>query len=361
MLYTSDVMQTDLKELAETEYIPWEKLRKSTVRVTGAGGMLAYYAVCILMYLNEKNDADIHVIALVRSREKAQEKFAGFLQDARFTLLCQDVCDEIQAAGSVDYIIHAAGAASPHFIKKDPLGIIRANTEGTLRVMELARQKRVKSVLYTSTREVYGKVEGKEWIGEGDMGILDPLDARSCYPESKRMAEQILRSCHEMFATPFQVVRIAHSYGPGMGIENDGRVMSDFVSDAVHGRNIVLKSSGMAKRAFCYVTDAVAAMFLAMLAEEQNQAYNVANESEAYPIREVAQILTELMPGRGLCLEYEQGADQSGYCQYERVGLDTAKLRRMGWRPQVALREGLGRTLRSFGCEGDEEAERCIT
>lgn len=357
MLYDSEVMQKDLKELTERKYIPWEKLSKRTVLITGAGGMLAYYVLCALMYLNEKKGADIHVIALVRSREKAQEKFAGFLQDVHFTLLCQDVCDVIRVEGSLDYIVHAAGAASPRFIKSDPVGIIRVNTEGTRQVMELARQKSVKSVLYTSTREVYGKVEGKELIGEQDMGMLDPLDARSCYPESKRMAEQILRSYNEMFRIPFQIVRIAHSYGPGMSIDNDGRVMSDFMSDAVQGRNIVLKSNGLAERAFCYVTDAVAAMFLVMLAGEQNQAYNVANESEAYPIRDFARMLAGLLPEKGLGLEYDTGADQSGYCRYKRIGLDTTKIRTLGWRPEVPLEEGLRRTLRSFGCE---EISRCI-
>ena len=165
------------------------------------------------------------------------------------------------------------------------------------------------------------------------------------------MAEQILRSYYEMFRIPFQAVRIAHSYGPGMTIDNDGRVMSDFMSDVVHGRNIVLKSNGLAERAFCYVADAVAAMFLVMLAGERNQAYNVANETEAYPIREVAKMLVGFFPERGLRLEFEEGADQSGYCLYKRVGLDTTRLEGLGWKPEVSLEEGLRRTLRSFGCE----------
>lgn len=351
MLYSSSIMQSDLQELTGRENIPFEKLEDKTVFITGAGGMLAYYTLGALMYLNKKRNLNIHVIALARNSEKVKKQFDGFLSDPNFSLLLQDVNDNIWVEGAVDYIVHAAGASSPYAIKHDPVGIIRANTEGTRQVLELAKHKKVHSLLYTSTREVYGEVRGKEWIKEYDMGLLDPLDARSCYPESKRMAEQLLRSYNEMYQIPFQVVRIAHAYGPGMGIEKDGRVMSDFIADVVHGRDILMKSNGLSERAFCYVTDAVAAIFLIMLGDKQNQAYNVANETETYMIRDVAQILANMVPEKNLRLIFANDSDQSGYCRYKRVGLDTTKLRKLGWEPKISLKEGLERTLGSFDME----------
>lgn len=351
MLYSSSTMQGDLQELTGRENIPFEKLEGRTVFITGAGGMLAYYILSTLMYLNKKRDLNIHVIALARNSEKAKKQFEGFLPDPNFSLLLQDVSDSIRIEGPVDYIVHAAGASSPYAIKHDPVGIIRANTEGTRQVLELARHKKVHSLLYTSTREVYGEIKGKEWIKECDMGVLDPLDARSCYPESKRMAEQLLRSYYEMYRIPFQVVRIAHAYGPGMCIENDGRVMSDFIADVVHGRDILMKSDGLSERAFCYVTDAVAAMFLVMLNNVQGQAYNVANETETYTIRDVAQMLVGMAPKKDLKLVFTNDSEQSGYCQYKRIGLDTSKLRVLGWKPTVPLKEGLKRTLNCFNKE----------
>lgn len=347
-LYDKAVVREDMEDLASREYIPYEKLQGKTVLVTGATGMLAYYFTMTLMHLNLTRGYNIRVVALVRNVEKAKAKFAGFISDDRFELMAQDVCEPISYEGNIDYIFHAAGACSPYFIKNDPTGIIAANTRGTVNVLELAREKKVTNVIYPSTREIYGKVEGVEFIKETDMGVFDPLDARSCYPESKRIAETILKSYLVQYGVPFTVLRIAHSYGPGMIIESDGRVMSDFISDAVHSRNIVLKSEGLALRAFCYVTDAVAAILLAMLNGAKGEAYNLANETEPTPIRDVAGMLAELFPERNIKVIFEISGDNSGYCNYARVGLDTAKLEALGWTPEVKLRDGLRKTVVSF-------------
>ena len=347
-LYAKDVVRKDMQELTSLPYIPFEKLKGKAVLVTGATGMLAYYFTMALMHLNLTRDFGIKVIALVRNKEKAEAKFEGFLQNEYFEILAQDVCDEINYEGDVDYIFHAAGACSPYFIKNNPTGIIAANTQGTVNVLELAKKKNVTNIIYPSTREIYGKVEGVEFIKETDMGVFDPMEARSCYPESKRIAETILRSYQVQFSVPFTVLRIAHSYGPGMIIDSDGRVMSDFISDAVNSRNIILKSDGMALRAFCYVTDAVGAIFLALLCGKNGEAYNLANETEPTPIRDVAQMLCDLFPERNMKVIFEIAENSGAYCNYARVGLDTAKLEALGWKPQVKLIDGLKRTVVSF-------------
>lgn len=347
-IYEKEIVRQDIEELVSRDYIPYEKLRDKTVLVTGATGMLAYYFTLTLMHLNLTKNYNIKVLALVRNLKKAEAKFAGFLGDERFEIIAQDVCSPIEYEGDVHYIFHAAGAASPYFIKNDPTGIISANTTGTVNILELAKKKNVINILYPSTREIYGKVEGVEFIKETDMGVFDPLEARSCYPESKRIAETILRSYNVQFGVPFTVLRIAHSYGPGMIIDNDGRVMSDFINDAVNCRNIVLKSEGLALRAFCYVTDAVAAIFVTMLKGGCCEAYNLANETEPTPIRDVAQMLADLFPERNINVIFEIAKDTGAYCNYARVGLDTTKLESLGWKPQVKLREGLRRTVLSF-------------
>jgi len=347
-LYSKDVVLKDMEELTSRADVPFEKLRDKTVLITGATGMLAYYFTLAIMHLNLTRDYKTKVIALVRNKAKAEEKFRGFLENPYFEIMAQDVCDPIDYEGDIHYIFHAAGACSPYFIKHNPTGIIAANTQGTVNVLELARKKNVINIIYPSTREIYGKVEGVEFIKETDMGVFDPLDARSCYPESKRIAETILKSYLVQYGVPFTVLRIAHSYGPGMIIDSDGRVMSDFISDAVNKRNIILKSEGLALRAFCYVTDAVAAIFLAMLEGECGGVYNLANETEPTPIRDVAQMLCDLFPERGIKVIFELSGDKGAYCNYARVGLDTAKLEALGWKPQVKLIDGLKRTVVSF-------------
>ena len=348
MKYINPIVKEDMKSLMEYG-LPLEKLKNKNVLVTGANGMLATYLVYFFIYLNKEKGCGIHVTALSRNAAKAQERFGEFKHDPQFEILLQDVCDEICLDGELDYIIHAAGDASPHAIMHTPTGIVRANTVGTLNILELARKKNAK-VLYTSTREVYGKVDGalKE-IKETDFGKLDPMEQRSCYPESKRMAETMIQSYYDQYRVEASVVRIAHSYGPGMSIENDGRVMADFISDVVHGRNIVLKSTGDALRAFCYITDAVAGMLFAMLSEKGLNVYNIANETEELPIRDVAEKLVSLFPEKGLKVVFDIPETMSaGYSKMGRTRLCTEKIEKLGWKPRVSLDDGLKRTVESF-------------
>lgn len=347
-LYSHDVVHKDMERMLSDESVPFDKLKGKTILITGATGMLAYYMTCACMHLNLTRAYGIHVIALVRNEQKARVRFEEFLTDEHFELCVQDVCEPIKLTCHIDYIVHAAGAASPWFIKHDPVGIVRANTIGTMNVMECARNTGAANVLFLSTREIYGEVKGVSMIKETDMGIIDPKEPRSCYPESKRMSEQILQSYYSQYGVPYTIARIAHSYGPGMIIENDGRVMSDFICDTVHRRNIVLKSEGLAERAFCYITDAVTALFIILLKGQISEAYNVANETEPTPIKDVAQKLVELFPDEGRQVIFEIARDTSGYCAYKRVGLDTSKLEALNWKVKVSLEEGMKNTVLSF-------------
>lgn len=347
-LFSNSIVKEDMMQIVSQTYIPFEELKEKTILITGATGMLAYYMTSVCMYLNIYKNYNTKVIALVRNEKKAKDKFAEFLEDDNFKLCVQDICAPLRIDEEIDYIVHAAGSASPWFIKNDPVGIIKANTVGTMNVLELSRTCHPDKVLFLSTREIYGEVLNTQWIKESDMGILDPMDARSCYPESKRMAEQLFESYNKMYQIPYTLARIAHSYGPGMIIDNDGRVMADFISDTVHERDIILKSEGLAERAFCYISDAVSALFLLLLEGASGEAYNVANETEPMAIRDVAEMLVEQFPGDGRKVVYDIQSDTSGYCSYKRVGLDTSKLEKLGWKPVVALKQGLINTVRSF-------------
>lgn len=349
MKFSDAIIQEDMKALRDAE-LPYEMLRGKHVLITGASGMLAAYLVYFFEYLNRTENYGIRLTALVRNEEKAWGKFGEFREEPGFELLVQDVCAPIAREwDDLDFIIHAAGNASPQFILNDPVGIINANTVGTTNVMELAKHYHSR-VLYTSTREVYGKMDEKVTsIREDSFGSLDPMERRSCYPESKRMAESILQGYHYQYGVESVIARIAHSYGPGMVIDNDGRVMSDFISDVVHGRDIILKSTGDAVRAFCYITDAVSALLTLLLKGTPGEAYNVANETEPAAIRDAAQQLVSLFPEKGLKVVFDIPEEMSqGYSKMGRVALDTAKLEALGWKPEVSLRDGMKRTVESF-------------
>ena len=344
----NEIIKQDMDYLCDR--FPYqEEIKDKTILVTGATGLIAKNFTMFLLSLNKKYNLNIKVLALVRNMEKAHEAFKDFECDD-LVYLNQDICDPIKYDGNVDYIFHAAGSCSAEAIRKNPVGIIKANTLGTINVLDFAREHNVSKVVFPSTREIYGKVEGIENISENDMGVLDPLNARNCYPESKRLAEALLKSYSEQYGINFNILRIAHTYGPGMEIRNDGRVMADFIGSIVDNKDILLNSDGTAIRAFCYVTDAVEGIMHVMMKGEPREAYNLANETEPYMIRDVAQMLVDLYPERGLKVAFANQDDETkkGYLGYKIVKLDTSKLESLGWEPQIKLKKGMKHTVDYF-------------
>ena len=337
------VIIEDLRRICQAD-LPWQQLEGKTVLVTGATGMLASYVTWLLLRLHEEAGIDVSVVALCRNPQKAEHYFGSYVGKPYFRMLPQDVCDPIVYEGAVDFIFHLAGNASPYFINTDPVGIMKCNLVGTMNVLELARKKQTAKVVFASTREVYGANEYVEKLDERSYGVLDPLDARSCYPESKRAAETLLKSYYLQYGVAFNTIRIAHAYGPTMKLENDGRVMADLMGDVVAGRDIVLKSRGEAIRAFLYITDAVLGMFTVLFKGKAGEAYNLANETEPISIRDLAQLLASSGNDKTIHVVINE-SDQRGYCAYRRTALDTTAIEQLGWKPQVPLREGIFRVL----------------
>lgn len=343
--YQNQIIQEDLESICQSN-LNWNEFNKKTILITGATGMLAAYLTYTFLYLRVQQNIHVKVIVLCRTKAKAEQLYGDFIGKDYFSLLLQDVCEPIPYEGPIDYIFHLAGNASPFFINNDPVGILKTNLLGTINMLELAKEKRAK-LFFASTREVYGKNENACSLDESAFGSIDPMENRSCYPESKRAAESLLRSYYVQFGVETFIARIAHSYGPGMKIENDGRIMSDLIGNVVRGEDIVLKSSGDALRAFCYISDAITGILYIVLKGKAGEAYNLANETEEIAIKELATSLAALSNGKSKVVFLLQTAN-TGYCNYKRVGLDTGKLENLGWKPSVSLMNGLERTLKGI-------------
>ncbi len=251
----NNIIKEDLQIIYESG-LDWNKFKNSTVLIAGANGMLLSYMVFMLAFLNEKKpDLNIKIIALCRNLEKAKKRFVDLLDLPFFNIRCDDITNKLEFDGNVDYIIHGASPASSQFYGIDPVGVITPNVFGTKNLLELAREKKSKGFLFFSSGEVCGTVD-KAVILETDFGYLDPTDLRSCYGESKRMGENMCKCWNYQYNVPTMVVRPEHTYGPTMDLENDKRVFSEFVSDVINNRNIVVKSDGTAVRTFTYISDA---------------------------------------------------------------------------------------------------------
>ena len=344
------IINEDLARIAGSD-LPWAEFAGKTALVSGANGFLPAYMVETFLYLNERrNSAPTTVLALVRSREKAEARFAHYKGRKDLQFLVQDVCEPVRLDGPVDYIIHAASQASPKYYGVDPVGTLTANTLGTHHLLTLARDKRSAAFLFFSSGDVYGQVDpaGKP-IREDAYGVVDPTAVRSCYGESKRLGETMCVCWAYQYKVPTRMVRPFHTYGPGMKLD-DGRVFADFVADIVNNRDIVMKSDGAAVRPFCYLADAAIGYFTVLLKGQPGQAYNVGNDRAEVSVRDLAHILVGLFPEKKLRVIQREGVQPPGYLQTKvvRICPDLSKIRQLGWEPSTSVEEGFRRTIESF-------------
>ena len=344
--FFNDIVQEDMKDIYD-EAISIDKLRNKSILITGATGMLATYIIYFLYYLNINKESNIKIYALARNKKKVEAIFNTLIDDKNFVIVNQDVTKEILIDEKIDYILHFASSANPKSILEDPVGIIQANTLGTINVCQFAVKNNA-LVFFASTREIYGKIEGKEFVKETDMGICDCIEDRACYPESKRISETICKSYNLQHKMKYQICRIAHVYGPGMNIDNDGRIMSDIISDIVNNRNIILKSDGSTQRAFCYLSDAVRAIFLILLNGKENDVFNLSNEEDEISIKDLAKLGAELFSEKNIKVDYQISNNNNLYTNYKRSKLDNSKLYDLGWKIKIDLKEGIRKTVSSF-------------
>ncbi len=338
----------DLYEIASSD-VDFSKLKGSTVLVTGAYGFLGFYLTASLLLRNDLYSDNCKVIALVRNKEKAEQRFGRLLQRDDFTLCVKDVTKPIQAEHA-DFIIHAAGHADALHFKTDPAGTANANLSGTSNVLEFARLSKSKSVLIISSLKIYGVIYGdKEKISEDDIGYIDFALPDNCYAMSKRAAETLAADYCDEFGTNVKIARPAYIYGAAR--RGDDRVWAQFFNNAANGQDILLKSDGCAKRSFIYITDAVSALFTILLNGENAVPYNIADDSSNVTIREFVKKICELLPEKSLRLSFADPADEPEPEELKTPlnrlpdVLDSSRLKALGWQPRVDLAQGIKRSV----------------
>ena len=348
-MHPNKIINEDLERIISAD-LDWKRFENKTILISGANGFLPAYMVETLLFLVQKGVVqNLKVLALVRNKEKAEKRFPHLLNNKHLQFIIQDVCSPIRLDEPVDFVIHAASQASPKYYGIDPVGTLNANITGTLNLCNLAVNNPVESFLYFSSGEVYGKVDDAvEMVYETDYGYLDPMNVRSCYGESKRAGETIGVSYMHQYGLPFKVVRPAHTYGPGMELD-DGRVFADFVRDIVNNNDIVMHSDGSASREFCYLSDAALAFFKILLQGKNGEAYNMANPACEVTIVELAEKLTQLFPEKRLKV-IRKNELVSGYIvsKNTRSCMMIEKLQQLGWTPTVNIEDGFYRTILSY-------------
>lgn len=337
------ILAEDLSGILAAE-LPWKALYGSQILVTGASGFIGGHIVEALAWLNRCHpNAGLRIHALARNLDKLKQRLPWLSIPGEVTPAIQDVASVWHANTPTDFIIHAASPASPKHYLLNPVDTIRANTDGTRLLLELAKEQHA-TLLFLSSGAVYGANPLSENpIRETDFGSEDPLSPRACYSESKRLAETLCRAYHTQFGVDAKIARISHCYGPGMR-PDDGRAIADILADILNNRCVQLESDGSATRPFCYVSDTVQGLFHVLLKGRAGEAYNVGETQEISILNLAQKMINAAGKKRHLTVNTQ---NQSAIARAPRDcgHFNIDKIKAIGWAPVVDLDTGLARML----------------
>jgi nucleoside-diphosphate-sugar epimerase len=275
------------------------------------------------------------VVAIDNLVTGARANVAHLAADERFRLVDQDVCEPFEIDGAVDAVLDLASPASPKDFAVLPLEILAVGSTGTRNLLELARAKGAR-FLVTSTSEVYGDplVHPQP---ESYWGNVNPVGVRSVYDEAKRFSEALTMAYHRHAGVDVRIVRVFNTYGPRMK-PGDGRVVTNFLVQALTGAPITIYGDGRQTRSFCYIDDEVDGI-LAVLDGPITGPVNVGNPHE-FTIQELADLVMELTGSRSAIVREPLPVDDPSRRQPD----ITLARDQLGWEPRVELRDGLART-----------------
>ena len=305
----------------------------SRILVTGGAGFLGSHLCDRLI------EAENEVICVDNLFTGSKDNISHLLSNPRFTFICPDITEPLYDV-DVDQIYNLACPASPPFYQFDPIKTAKTSVYGAINMLGLAKRCQAK-ILQASTSEVYGDplVHPQP---ESYRGNVNTHGIRSCYDEGKRMAEALFFDYHRQHNVDIKVIRIFNTYGPRMN-PNDGRVVSNFIVQALKGEDITIYGDGQQTRSFCYVDDLIEGMIRMMNSKDFTGPVNLGNPGE-FTILELAQKVLELTGSDSKLVYMPLPGDDP---TQRKPVIDLAK-EKLDWEPTIALEDGLKKTIAYF-------------
>jgi nucleoside-diphosphate-sugar epimerase len=306
-----------------------------TIVVTGGAGFIGSHLCDKLI------ESGYKVICFDNLLTGSKKNIEHLLNNPNFEFIQADVCSPINISAPVNYIFHLASPASPADFEKIPEEVLLANSLGGLNVLRLAERTKAK-LLMASTSEVYG--DPKEHPQkETYWGNVNSFGPRACYDESKRFAEAATYVYLKKYGIDVRMVRIFNTYGPRMG-KDDGRVISNFINQAIENKPLTVYGKGDHSRSFCFVSDLVEGIFKAMFTDKTNgEIINLGNPEE-YKIIELAEKIKKLTNSNSEISFKELPTDDPTQRQPD---ISKAKTL-LSWKPIVTVDEGLQKTIEYY-------------
>lgn len=304
------------------------------ILITGGAGFLGSHLCARL--LNEGNN----IICLDNFYTGNRRNISPLLDNPRFELIEHDIINTV-FVDVVDEIYNLACPASPIHYQINPIKTIKTNVMGAINVLGIAKRTKAK-VLQASTSEVYGDPEVHPQK-ESYWGKVNPIGIRSCYDEGKRAAECLMMDYRRQNSVNAKIVRIFNTYGPNMAI-NDGRVVSNFIIQALQNKKITVYGDGTHTRSFCYVDDVIEGLIKMMNSSDEFYGpVNIGNPDE-FTIMELARVVTALTKSNAEIEFKSLPADDPA----QRKPDITLAREKLGWNPAIKLESGLMKTIEYF-------------
>ncbi len=319
------------------------EINNKTFFVTGATGLVGSVLVKGILEGNQQFDLKNQVIAFVRNPQKAESIFSS---NPLLAYCVGDITQPISFDGNIDYIVHAASETKSLNMVNHPVETLWTSLCGSKNVLDFAKDKNIEKMVYLSSMEAFGfGFDGESRVSEDQLGYISLQSVRSCYPESKRMVENMCCCYASEYKVPVVIARLAQTFGAGTS-RNENRVFAQFAKSALNGQDIVLHTSGESYGNYVYTADVAIAILTLLCKGTPSEVYTVANEENTMSIRSMAQMVADRIAGGKIKVTFEIPDDnQYGYAPDTKLKLDASKMRQLGWSPMINLENAYRRMI----------------
>mgnify|MGYP001576934933 FL=1 len=340
-------IEQDVEEITNDIKNTASKLDGKTLLLPGGTGFIGGYILDAIAYLNENYfKKPCNLICLDNLIVGDKHRISHLLEKNYFKFIRHDISNPFSYDGDINFIIHAASIASPTFYRQYPIETIDANVLGTRNLLQLGVEKKIESFLYLSSSEVYGDpLPGNFPTPETYWGNTSFTGPRACYDEAKRIAETYCAFFFSKYNAPIKIARPFNLYGPGLRID-DKRAVPDFMNNALRNEPIIMYSDGKDTRSFCYISDAVMALFKILLSDFNGEAFNVGNNLEEISLTKLGETIKELS-GNKIEIIYKKSEDKN-YLKdnpRRRVPSLTKIKKLLNYEPKIDLKTGLKKSI----------------
>ena len=334
-------IEDDIEFILNESVNELKKLSGKSVLISGGLGFIGKYINQTIYRYNQKNKNPIKVIVvdnLMFNQTVNQKNF----YDKNFSFINHDASLPLKILEDIDFIIHAAGIASPFYYRSKPLETLDVAISGTRNLLELARKKK-SNIIFFSSSEIYGDPDSNKIpIKEEYRGNVSPLGPRACYDESKRLGETLCYIYKNYYNVDVKIVRPFNIYGPGMA-QNDYRILPNFANCLKNNIKFSVYGSGKQTRTYCYISDAINGFLKVLLNGASGEAYNIGNLEPEISIYELIEKISKVINKK---IEFENVNYPSSYPSDEpqRRNPDISKANKdLNYFPKIKIEDGLNK------------------